>query len=55
VTLIYAPFLQPLFHTASLSLTDWIILYSLAPIVLLVEEMRKAITKSLGKESASPD
>ena len=55
VTMVYAPFLQPLFHTASLSLTDWIILYSLAPIVLLVEEMRKAITKSLGKEPVSPD
>ena len=53
--MVYAPFLQPLFRTASLSLTDWIILYSLAPIVLLVEEMRKAITKSLGKEPANPD
>jgi magnesium-transporting ATPase (P-type) len=55
VTIVYAPFLQPLFHTASLSLTDWLILYSLAPIVLLVEEIRKIITKGLEKRPASPD
>ena len=53
--MVYAPFLQPLFRTASLSLTDWIILYSLAPMVLLIEEMRKVITKSLAKGRASPD
>lgn len=53
--MVYAPFLQPLFRTASLSLTDWIILYSLAPMVLLVEEMRKMITRSLAKGQASLD
>ena len=55
VTMVYVPFLQPLFHTASLSLTDWLILYSLAPIVLFVEEIRKIITKGLEKGLASPD
>jgi Ca2+-transporting ATPase len=54
VTIVYAPFLQPLFRTASLSLTDWIILYSLAPVVLLIEEVRKAITKGLAKEPGKP-
>jgi hypothetical protein len=53
--MVYAPFLQPLFRTASLSLADWIILYSLAPMVLLIEEMRKMITKSLAKGPASLD
>ena len=53
--MVYAPFLQPLFRTASISLTDWIILYSLAPMVLLIEEMRKIITKSLAKGPASLD
>lgn len=51
--MVYAPFLQPLFRTASLSLTDWIILYSLAPMVLLIEEMRKIITKSMAKGRTS--
>jgi magnesium-transporting ATPase (P-type) len=47
LVLVYAPFLQPLFKTASLSLTDWIFLYSLAPLVLLVEELRRAVRRRL--------
>jgi P-type Ca2+ transporter type 2C len=43
----YAPFLQPLFRTAPLSLTDWVILYSLAPLVLLIEETRKGLARIL--------
>lgn len=53
--MVYAPFLQPLFRTASLSLADWIVLYSLAPMVLLIEETRKVVTKGLAKGPASPD
>ena len=47
VSIVYAPFLQPLFHTASLTLMDWVMLYSLAPLVLLIEEGRKYFTKAL--------
>ncbi len=47
ISIVYVPFLQPLFHTASLTLMDWVTLYSLAPLVLLIEEGRKYFTKSL--------
>jgi magnesium-transporting ATPase (P-type) len=47
VTIVYVPFLQPLFRTAPLSLMDWVILYSLAPLVLLIEEIRKALARTL--------
>ena len=41
LVLVYAPFLQSLFGTAPLSIGDWIFLYSIAPLVILVEELRK--------------
>jgi magnesium-transporting ATPase (P-type) len=47
LVLVYAPFLQPLFKTAPLSLTDWMFLYGMAPLVLLVEELRKAARRRL--------
>ena len=40
--IVYAPFLQPLFGTAPLLPSDWIYLYSLAPLILVLEETRKA-------------
>lgn len=47
--IVYVPFLQFLFRTGALSALDWAILYSLAPIVLFMEELRKALTKRLVK------
>jgi len=47
LVLVYASFLQPFFNTAPLSLTDWMFLYGMAPLVLLVEELRKAIRRRL--------
>jgi potassium/sodium efflux P-type ATPase len=47
LVLVYTPFLQQLFKTASLSLSDWIFLYAMAPVVLLIEELRRAITRRL--------
>jgi len=44
IALVYVPFLQPLFGTAPLSTLDWVYLYSLAPLTLLLEEVRKAAT-----------
>jgi len=40
--IVYIPFLQPLFGTAPLSPSDWVYLYSLAPLILVLEEIRKA-------------
>jgi magnesium-transporting ATPase (P-type) len=45
--IVYAPFLQPLFGTAPLTSLDWIYLYSLAPLVVLIEELRKAFVRRL--------
>ena len=47
LVLVYAPFLQPLFSTTPLSLTDWMFLYSIAPLVLFVEELRKVVRRRL--------
>jgi magnesium-transporting ATPase (P-type) len=49
-SIVYVPFLQPLFRTAPLSMMDWIILYSLAPLVLLIEEIRKFVTRGFQKK-----
>jgi Ca2+-transporting ATPase len=52
LAIVYTPFLQPLFRTAPLSASDWIYLYSLAPVVLLIEEARKALTKHYRRKRA---
>jgi magnesium-transporting ATPase (P-type) len=46
--IVYVPFLQPIFGTAPLTPLDWIYLYSLAPLVILIEELRKAFIRRLG-------
>jgi Ca2+-transporting ATPase len=45
--IVYAPFLQRLFGTAPLTSLDWIYLYSFAPLVVLIEELRKAFVRRL--------
>lgn len=44
-SLVYLPPLQSVFHTSALSLSDWLILCIFPPIVLLVEEGRKALLR----------
>jgi Ca2+-transporting ATPase len=39
--IVYTPFLQPIFNTAALASSDWLILYALAPAVLLIGEIYK--------------
>jgi len=43
--IIYVPFFNNLFGTAPLSLSDWIYLYSFAPVIFILEEIRKAILR----------
>jgi len=43
--IVYLPFLQPLFGTASILPSDWIYLYSLAPLILVLEETRRAVIR----------
>jgi magnesium-transporting ATPase (P-type) len=47
VVIVYTPFLQPLFGTAPLKALDWIYLYSFAPLVVLIEELRKAFVRRM--------
>lgn len=51
--IIYLPFLQPLFGTAPLLSSDWLFLFTLAPIALLVEEARKLLARRLQEVNGS--
>jgi magnesium-transporting ATPase (P-type) len=44
---VYAPFLQPIFGTAALNPEYWVYLYILALGVILLEEIRKYVTKKI--------
>jgi energy-converting hydrogenase Eha subunit C len=48
--IVYAPFLQPIFGTAALSPVDWLVLFILVPLVLLIDESRKYLTRRLTKK-----
>jgi len=43
--LIYSPLMQYVFHTAPLDLSDWMLLCVWPPIILLIEEFRKAVVR----------
>jgi len=45
--IVYAPFLQQVFGTASLTVTDWLVLYTLAPVVLVIAETVKKIVVTI--------
>jgi len=45
IAFVYLPPLQPIFHTAALNLSDWLILCVMPPLILLIEETRKAWTR----------
>jgi P-type Ca2+ transporter type 2C len=40
-TVVYIPFFSPIFSTIALSPLDWVFLYSIVPLVILFEEIRK--------------
>lgn len=42
MALVYLPPLQSIFHTASLNVSDWLLLCIWPPLILFVEELRKA-------------
>lgn len=49
-SIVYVPFLQPLFSTAALSQSDILFLYSLGPIVFLLEELRKLVMRKANRQ-----
>ncbi|MGM0482504.1 MAG: cation-translocating P-type ATPase [Patescibacteria group bacterium] len=51
IAVVYVPFLQDVFRTASLSLSDWGIILSFGLIIILVEEVRKLIARIRNKKT----
>jgi len=47
--IIYVPFLQEIFNTAAIGLKDWLFLIIIPIPLLLIEELRKAISRKLNK------
>ena len=46
VAIVYIPFFGPIFNTVSLTLFEWFLLFSIAPVVVLLEEGRKLILRT---------
>jgi magnesium-transporting ATPase (P-type) len=45
LALIYLPFLQTIFRTAAIPPLYWVLLYSIVPVLLVIEILRRAITR----------
>ena len=43
--LVYVPFLQPIFNTSPLKITDWLFLFAFSPTILIADEIRKWIAR----------
>jgi potassium/sodium efflux P-type ATPase len=43
--LIYVPFMQPIFNTAPIGPREWIYLFAWAPVIFLLDELRKAMVR----------
>ncbi|MDI6618936.1 MAG: cation-transporting P-type ATPase [Clostridiales bacterium] len=43
--IIYAPFMHAIFQTASIGIREWVFLIFLPPLILLLEEIRKAVSR----------
>jgi Ca2+-transporting ATPase len=53
VLAVHAPFMQKLFHTVPLSLTDWIVIVAVASSVLWADELRKFWLRQKTRRGAS--
>jgi len=47
--IIYVPFLQTTFHTAAIGWQEWLFLAVIPIPILLVEELRKALVRRMGR------
>lgn len=45
IALVYLPPLQSVFHTTALKISDWLLLCAWPPLILLIEEVRKAFVR----------
>jgi potassium/sodium efflux P-type ATPase len=48
---IYTPFLQPIFGTAVFPVENWLFLFALSPVLLLADEVRKALLRRKERQS----
>ena len=48
---IYTPFLQPLFGTAAFPVENWLFLFAFSPVLLLADEVRKALLRRKERQS----
>ncbi|NCU25382.1 cation-translocating P-type ATPase [Candidatus Nomurabacteria bacterium] len=51
VAVVYLPFMQPVFHTVSLSMADWGVILSLSVIPFAAAEIQKVVAKLLKKRN----
>lgn len=51
--LIYVPPMQEVFHTTALGITDWLFLCIFSPIILMIEEIRKAVVRKRETRTSS--
>jgi magnesium-transporting ATPase (P-type) len=49
--LIYLPLFQPVFGTAAFPIGNWLFLFTLAPALLLADEVRKALVRRRGRQA----
>jgi len=47
IAVVYIPFLQNVFHTVALSLSDWLIIVAISFSVIFVEEIRKFFARRI--------
>jgi magnesium-transporting ATPase (P-type) len=47
IAIVYVPFIQPVFGTKALTLIEWVYLFSFAPVILLLEEARKYVLRTV--------
>jgi magnesium-transporting ATPase (P-type) len=49
-TIIYTPFFNSIFGTTPISILDWIYIYSFAPVIFVLEEVRKMVQRRMGNK-----
>jgi len=47
IIIVYHPFLQPFFETTSLELVDWVLIFGIGSILIIVDETRTFLAKRI--------
>ena len=54
ILIMYVPVLQNAFGTAPIGVTSWIFLFCIPPVILMIEEIRKAFSRRLAQTQVKP-